>query len=54
MDENNKLWDQSLGDPLETFQPDEKYMELKLGKVLKMVKPTYAANVYWGSFRQGL
>ncbi|KAG2416774.1 hypothetical protein HFD88_007990 [Aspergillus terreus] len=44
MDENNKLWDQSLGDPLETFQPDEKYMELKLGKVLRMVKPTYAAK----------
>ncbi|GES60154.1 purine and uridine phosphorylase [Aspergillus terreus] len=51
-DKNYKLWDQSLGGPLETletFQPDEDYMELKLGKVLKMVRPTYAAKRVLGT-----
>ncbi|KAL5364473.1 hypothetical protein BJX96DRAFT_178984 [Aspergillus floccosus] len=43
-DENNKLWDQHLAGPLEIFQPGGRYMQLRLGKILKMVRPTYAAK----------
>jgi nucleoside phosphorylase len=43
-DEKNQLWDQRLGQPLETLQPDEQYVEKSLGKLLEVVKPTYAAK----------
>jgi Phosphorylase superfamily len=43
-DEKNQLWDQRLGQPLETLQLDEQYVEKSLGKLLELVKPTYAAK----------
>lgn len=44
-DEQNQLWDQEkLVQPLETLQPEEQYIEKSLGKLLEIVKPTYAAK----------
>ncbi|KAL2818530.1 hypothetical protein BDW59DRAFT_175150 [Aspergillus cavernicola] len=43
-DENNRLWGQTLGQPPETLQPDEEYIEKSLRNLLDIVKPTYAAK----------
>ncbi|KAL2785821.1 hypothetical protein BJX66DRAFT_329025 [Aspergillus keveii] len=43
-DESNRLWPQPLGQPPETLQPDEQYVEQTLGDLLDIVKPTYAAK----------
>ncbi|KAH8692088.1 hypothetical protein BGW36DRAFT_304447 [Talaromyces proteolyticus] len=43
-DKHNQLWDQQLAQQLETLQPDEQYIEKSLGKLLQIVKPTYAAK----------
>jgi nucleoside phosphorylase len=45
-DEKNQLWGHQslLALPVKTLQPDEQYVEKSLGKLLELVKPTYAAK----------
>ncbi|KAL5042125.1 hypothetical protein BDW71DRAFT_200853 [Aspergillus fruticulosus] len=43
-DERNTLWPQPLGEPTETFQADDQYVEQSLRSLLSTVKPTYAAK----------
>ncbi|KAL5341979.1 hypothetical protein BJX70DRAFT_11584 [Aspergillus crustosus] len=43
-DDENRLWPQPLANPPETLQPDKQYVEQTLGKLLAIVKPTYAAK----------
>ncbi|KAL4884463.1 hypothetical protein BJY04DRAFT_215430 [Aspergillus karnatakaensis] len=43
-DENNRLWPQLLAHPPETVKPDQEYDEHSLGKLLQIVKPSYASK----------
>ncbi|KAL4898870.1 hypothetical protein BDW74DRAFT_184294 [Aspergillus multicolor] len=43
-DEHDRLWGSDLGQPPEAIEPDVEYIEQSLGKLLHLVKPTYAAK----------